>query len=262
MRAWLRLFFVGGLIAYRGLFNWIRPALYIPTMLLGPIFQILLFAYMGRYSRLADDTFFVVGNAVQISCMSAIYAGTMTIANERQYQTLAPLLASPANRFAVFMGRSLPVLANGLIVSAWGFAAGWALLDFSPALNSLPSLAAVVAVAVAAATAFGLTLGSIGMRSRDVFLISNLAYYLFWVFCGVNVPLDELPGWMERIGRMLPLTHGIEAAREIVAGAALSDVSGLVWTEALVGCVYAVVAFGLFRLFEYQGRRNAALETY
>ncbi|MGE5688921.1 MAG: ABC transporter permease [Pseudomonadota bacterium] len=262
MRSWLRLFFVGGLIAYRALFNWIRPALYIPTMLLGPIFQILLFAYMGRYSQLEDDTFFVVGNAVQISCMSAIFAGTMTIANERSYQTLAPLLASPASRFALFMGRSLPVLANGLIVSAWGFCVGWALLDFDPPPSSLPSLAIVVAVSVAAATAFGLTLGSIGMRARDVFLISNLAYYLFWVFCGVNVPLDELPGWAQQVGRMLPLTHGIAAAREVVSGASLADVAGLVWREALVGVCYAALAFGLFRWFELQGRRSAALETY
>jgi ABC-2 type transport system permease protein len=258
VRAWLRLFFVGGLIAYRALFNWIRPSMYIPTMLLGPIFQILLFAYMGRYSRLEDDTFFVVGNAIQISCMSAIYAGTMAIANERTYQTLAPLLASPANRAALFLGRSLPVLANGLVVSAWGFGVGWALLDFDPSPASLPSLAAVVAVSVSAATAFGLTLGSIGMRARDVFLISNLAYYLFWVFCGVNVPLDELPGWAERIGRMLPLTHGIAAGREVVSGATLADVAGLVWTEALVGACYAALAFGLFRFFEYQGRRSAA----
>jgi ABC-2 type transport system permease protein len=258
---WLRLFFVGGLIAFRALFNWISPALYIPTMLLGPIFQILLFAYMGRYSGLEDDTFFVVGNAVQISCMSAIYAGTMTIANERSYQTLAPLLASPANRFALFMGRSLPVLVNGLVVSAWGFCIGWWLLDFDPPASSLPALAFVVAVSVSAATAFGLTLGSIGMRARDVFLISNLAYYLFWVFCGVNVPLDELPGWAQQIGRMLPLTHGIEAARAVVDGASLSDVSTLVRTEALVGLSYAALAYALFRFFERQGRRSAALET-
>ena len=27
------------------------------------------------------------------------------------------------------------------------------------------------------------------LRARDVFFASNLVYYLFWVFCGVNVPL-------------------------------------------------------------------------
>ena len=51
--------------------------------------------------------------------MSAVFAGTMAIANERQYQTLSPLLATPANRFAIFMGRPLPVIASGLLVSGW-----------------------------------------------------------------------------------------------------------------------------------------------
>jgi ABC-2 type transport system permease protein len=260
--AFLRVFFIGGLIAYRGLFNWIRPSMYIPTMLIGPIFQILFFAYLGRYSGLRDDTFFVVGNAIQASAMSAVFAGTMTIANERNYQTLSPLLASPANRFAVFMGRSLPVLASGLVVSAWGFVMGRLLLHFHPQPSSIPALAVVVVVSVASCTAFGLTIGSIGMRARDVFMSANIAYYLMWLLCGVNIPLDALPGWLAQIGRLMPLTHGIAAGREVAAGAGLASVSGLVWTELGVGAAYAAIAFTLVRWFEFEGRRRASLETY
>jgi hypothetical protein len=62
----LRVFFVGGLIAYRGLFNWLRPAHYFPTMLGGPLFQILFFAYLGRYANAESDAFYAVGNAIQI----------------------------------------------------------------------------------------------------------------------------------------------------------------------------------------------------
>ena len=257
MTPFIRIFFIGGLIAYRGLFNWIRPSMYIPTMLIGPIFQILFFAYLGRYSGLRDDTFFVVGNAIQASAMSAVFAGTMTIANERNYQTLSPLLASPANRFAVFMGRSLPVLASGIVVSAWGFVMGRLLLNFHPPLSSIPALAVVVVVSVASCTAFGLTIGSVGMRARDVFMSANIAYYLMWLLCGVNIPLDALPGWLAQIGRLMPLTHGIAAGREVAAGAGLGSVSGLVWTELGVGAAYAAIAFTLVRWFEFEGRRRA-----
>ena len=45
---------------------------------------------------------------------------------------------------------------------------------------------------------------------------------------------------MSAVGRCLPLTHGIAAAREVAAGASLGDVSGLVWTEAAIGVAYAV----------------------
>ena len=48
MTAAARLFFVGGVTSFRALWNWLSPWIYIPTMLVSPIFQILLFAYIGR----------------------------------------------------------------------------------------------------------------------------------------------------------------------------------------------------------------------
>ena len=51
MSSFLRVFFVGGLISYRALFNWIRPEIYIPTMLGAPLFQIVFFTYLGRYAK-------------------------------------------------------------------------------------------------------------------------------------------------------------------------------------------------------------------
>ena len=259
----LRVFFVGGLISFRALFNWIKPSIYIPTLLGAPLFQILFFTYLGRYSDSGQsDSFFIVGNAVQVCAMSSVYGMTMAVANERWFGTLGPLLASPANRAAVFLGRGLPVLANGLLVSAFTFAMGALLLGFSPGLASVPALAAVVLVTVTSCTCFGMLLGSIGLRAKDFFFVANLAYFLMLLFCGVNIPLSELPGWMSFVGRCLPLTHGIAAAREVAAGASLGDVSGLVWTEAGIAVAYAVGAYVLFRVLERESRRSAVLDSY
>jgi ABC-2 type transport system permease protein len=257
----VRVFFIGGYLAYRALFNWIHWSIYVPTMLGSPVFQILFFAYIGRFAGLRDDAFFVVGNAVQVACMAGVYGMALTIGGERWTQTLSPLLATPANRFALFMGRALPNFGNGLLVSTFGFLVGWALLDFDPPLSAVPALALCVVVSAAACTALGMVIGSIGLRARDVMFLANLVYFLLLLFCGVNVPLEELPGWMEAIGRSLPLTHGIEAAREVAAGAPLSAVDHLLATEAAIGAVYALVAYTLFRYFEGAGRRRASLET-
>ena len=258
----LRVFFIGGLISYRALFNWIRPGIYAASLLGSPLFQILFFTYLGRYAGGRDDDFFVVGNAVQVSAMAGIFGMVMGVANERQFGTLAPLLATPANRLAIFAGRALPFVLNGLVVSTFGFASAWLLLDFDPDPDVLPALALVVAVTVVSCTALGLLIGSIGLRARDVFFAANLVYFLLLLFCGVNVPVSELPGWMEGVARALPLTHGIEAAREVADGTGLGEVGGLVATEALIGAAYAVAAYLLFRLFEAEGRRRASLETY
>jgi ABC-2 type transport system permease protein len=257
----VRVFFVGGYLAYRALFTWLRPSIYIPTMLGGPIFQILFFAYVGRYAGVQSDEFFVIGNAVQASALAGIFGMAMTVGGERWFQTLSMLLATPASRLAIFLGRALPLIVNGMLVSVFGFAVGWALLDFELAAGEIPGIAFVVLVTSFSCTALGLLTGSIGLRARDVFFLANLVALLLLLFCGVNVPLDALPAWMETVSRGLPLTHGIEAARAIADGAAFSDVSDLVATEAAIGLVYALVAYVLFRFFEVEGRRRATLET-
>jgi len=70
-----------------------------------------------------------------------------------------------------------------------------------------------------------------------------------------------LPEWMAVVGRGLPLTHAIEAARDVAGGgASLGSVRGLLGREALIGVVYSAAGFGLIRFFELQSRRFATLE--
>ena len=256
----VRVFGIGGVISYRALFNWQSPTFYVPTMLAHPLFQILFFAYLGRFSHVRNDTFYVVGNSIQVCAMAGVYGMAMTIGGERWTASLSPLLASPANRLALFLGRALPQVANGFVVSVFGFACGWALLDFHPRVGSLPALVLVVALTCTTCTGFGLVAGALGLRFRDVFMISNPAYFLMLLLCGVNVPLSALPGWLATIGRCLPLTHGIDAARKLANGASLTDVQGLVWREAAIGAAWALLAYVLLRFFEEESRRRATLE--
>jgi ABC-2 type transport system permease protein len=256
-----RVFFIGGYLSYRALFNWMHWSYYIPTMLGAPVFQVLFFAYMGRFAEVENDEFFVVGNAVQLSAMAGIYGMAMTVGGERWTQTLSQLMATPANRLPLFLGRALPLIANGIITSAFAFAVGWLLLDVEIAASQIPALAVVVAASAFACTSLGLVVGAIGLRVRDVFFLANLVVYALVLFCGVNIPLESLPNWMEAVSRGLPLTHGIEAARAIADGASLSEVDYLVWTELGIGACYAAVAFVLFKLFEFEGRRRASFES-
>jgi ABC-2 type transport system permease protein len=257
-----RVFLVGGVLSYRALFNWMQPVVYVPTMLGGPFFQILFFAYIGRASGVESDAFFVVGNAVQVSAMAGIFGVAMTIGGERWTQTLSLVLVSPANRFALFLGRALPLIVNGFVLSCFGFVVGLALLDFELDPSVLPGLAACVLVTTASCSALGFIIGSLGLYAREIFVAANLAYIGLLLFCGVNVPLDELPAWMSTISQGLPLTHGIEAARLVAGGATLGSVDGLILREALVGACYATAAYMLFRAFEAVGRRNASFDRY
>lgn len=255
-----RLAVVGGELSFRALFNWLRPGIYLPTMLGVPLFQIILFVYLGRYSRLHGDGFYILGNAIAVSGMASVFGMTMVIANERYFGTVGSVFASPAARIPLFFGRVLPITLHGVLVSAFGFLVGTALFGFRVGAGSLLPLAGVVVLTALASAGVGMFLGSLGLRVRDVYFLSNLAYSLMLLVSGVNLSTDLLSPWLRALGQALPLTHGIAAARAVLAGS--GAVAPELWWEIGLGTAYAVLAYALFRLWELEGRHRGSFDTY
>ena len=260
MTASLRVFFVGGAISFRALFGWLTPMIYIPALILTPIFQILFFAYIGRAAGGRSDSFYVIGNAMQYAAVPCLFAITNTIAEERFWQTLGPILISPARRLPLFLGRALPVIANGFFSCAVSLFLGGLLLGvrFSP--GAWASFVPVLLAATFSCTGLGFITAGLGLRLRETAVLSNVVIGLLLVFCGADVPLSDLPHAMAEVARVLPLTHAIEAGRDVAAGASIGSVGGLLGREVLIGLAYATAGFGLIRFFEQQSRRLATLE--
>jgi ABC-2 type transport system permease protein len=258
--AW-RVFWYGGRMSYGMLFNWARPSIYIPTLIGGPTFQIFFFAALGSYATDRSPAYFAIGNAVQVSALAGVFGMTMAIANERWFGTLPALLATPANRVAVFAGRFMPFIVNGLLVSLYAFVLGVVFLGVRLAPSSLAVAGLALLVTVFSCTAIGALQGAISLRLRDGLFGANLVTMAILLFCGVNIPLQELPGWMQAIGNLLPFTHGVEAVRQAADGAGFDQVGWLIGIEALVGIAYAVLAIALFAFLERSARRHATLDV-
>ena len=257
----LRVFAIGGLTSYRALFYWLTPWIYVPSLMVAPIFQILLFVYIGRNAGLESDEFYVIGNALQYAAIPCVFAMGFAIAGERYQQTLGPILVSPARRLPLFLGRAVPVMLNGAFVAAFSLAVGGLLLGIDVPASAVAPLALVVLVSAISCTGLGLINGALGLRVRETAVLGNIIFGLLLIFTGANVPLDELPGWMRAISQVVPLTHGIEAARLLADGAALGAVDHLIGQELLVGLGYGVAGYALIRFFEWQSRVHATLEV-
>ena len=145
------------------------------------------------------------------------------------------------------------------VVSLFG---GALLLRVSLPWPTLPGLAVVIAVATFSCTGLGLLMAAVALRVREEAVLSNVVFGILLIFAGVNVPVHLLPGWMQPISGWLPLTHGIEAARQVSAGVSLVDVSRLLAMEAGLGLLYVVLGLGLLRFVEHESRRLGTLETY
>ena len=258
----LRVFFVGGLTSYRALFNWISPWVFFPILVIYPVFQILFFAYLGRYAHAQSDAFFLIGNTFIAVAVTGFFGMGNSVANERRSQTLPSVLASPANRLALFLGRALPSIVTGFVVAAISFAIGATLLHVHVGAREIGALSVAVLASSFACTAFGLCLGALGLRGRNVGLFADTVSGCMLLVAGANVPLARLPGWIQGLASVLPLTHGIQAARRVGGGESLGAAGGLLATELVIGVIYLVAGLGLLRLFEYEGRRTATLETF
>lgn len=250
-------------LQYVALFQWATLRGYVGYKIVLPVTQILFFVELGVYATGPQNAlYFALGNAMQITANAGIFGVIATVANERQYGTLPILLGSPANRLVTFLSRAIVNSIDGISSVVIAMALVVLLFRLNLQHANIPLLALCVLVVSITTSGLGLLFGSVGLIMRDAIVIANVVYYLLLVFCGINFPVARLPLAMQVIAYSLPLTRGVEAAREAAAGAAIGQVSGLLAGELAVGLVYAVLGYALFRWLENQARRGGLQEAY
>ena len=258
----LRLFWQGVVLSYIALFHWLQPATYLASKIVGPLAQLLFFTGIGTFATGPNTaSFYIIGNAMQIAAVSGIYGVTMSIGGERWAGTLPYLFGTPANRLMVSVGRAFMHVIDGALGVVIGFAWGVLLLHLDLSYTDLPALGLTIVITTFSTSGLGLLMGCLSLITLNVMFINNAVYFALLLFSGANVPVASLPPWMQVVSEVLPLTHGIRAARLLVAGADLAQVAPLLRTEFLIGAVYVLLGYVSFRWFEIQAKKRGTLET-
>lgn len=225
------------------------------------IAQVVFFALIGLLvGSLEMLHFILVGNAVLLATMS-VNMTTATTTWERRAGTMPLLVAAPGSHVTVFLARSFQRVADGSATAVAGFfVAAWifALPLPWPAVLWVVPLMFVVALT---SYLFALFLGALVLRAMDARnVVSNIFTLVMMAVCGVNVPVDVLPGWAQVLAVAFPLTHGLEAVRELLAGASARDVIAPVGLALAVGLAWLTVAIPTFWWFAERGRRDGTIE--
>jgi ABC-2 type transport system permease protein len=263
-KLWLnvRLFLQGAILSYIALFRWLRPSAYLASKVVMPLNQILFFTFLGMYATGRENaSFYVIGNAVQMAAVSGIYGVTMSIGGDRWDGTLPYLFGTPANRMVMFLGRALIHVFDGMVGVALGLMWGVVLLGLDLSQTDPLALGLIILITTISTSGLGLLMGCLSLITRHMMFINNTVYFLLMVFSGANMPRTALPSWMRTVSQFLPLTRGIASARQIIAGAGLSEVAPLLAGELLIGLVYIFLGYSLFRWFEFQAKRRGTLEA-
>lgn len=259
MRA-LRLLTVGGYLSYRALFGWLNPYLYLLTLLIPSFTTLAFFVYLGRAAHVASDSYYVSGNALLAAASPGLFGMAQAIAGERYAQTLGLLVASPAPRAVVFLGRALPATVNGFVVSGWTFVIAVLVFRVHVPVSAIAPTALTIVITAFSCVGIGLFNAALGLRWRETGVLGNLLLFILLLFAGVNIPLDRLPGWLSTFAQGIPVTHGAKAVRQLIGGASFTHVAGLLAAELLVGACYALLGLSALGFFERDARARATLD--
>ncbi len=222
--------------------------------------QVAFFASIGQLLGSRDQVaYLLVGNAVMavaVGCLTATTATTW----ERGAGTLPLLVASPTSVLVVLMGRSVFFVANGMAFSLGAFVLLPPLFDVGIPWSRFPVLVALLAL-VAVSTYFaatflgGLVLGAMGARRT----VPNVARLTMMALCGVSVPRSVFPELVSRAAGVLPLTHGLDAIRELLGAARPAVVLGDAGLEVLVGAGWLLASLATFHRLAEAGRRDGSI---
>lgn len=127
-------------------------------------------------------------------------------------------------------------------------------------VDALVPLASLVVVSVG----YSLAIGGLTLRFKRLEILNDGLHMVVFFLGGAMVPLNQLPGWMAAIGRVLPITHPVEALRTtLVDGTGLSVAGdgGLAWLAA-TAAAWLLVGAVAFHLGDTAARRNGTLTRY
>jgi len=257
-----QLFFQSAYLSYVALFHWLRPAQYLATKVVNPLWQIMFFTLMGIYGSGGESaSFYVIGNALVLTALNGIFGVTFSITGERWTGTLPYLFGTPANRLTLFLGRSLIHIFDGMIGVVIGLTWGVLLLNLDLSQTNLLELLLIILITSFSTTGLGLALGSLSLVTRNVMFVNNTAYFGLLILSGANIAVEKLPAFIQKISYSLPLTRGIYSARAVVSGIPLSELLPLLGTELAIGMIYAILGYFLFTAFEYQAKKHGTLDV-
>ena len=250
IRGDLRLYLASTWYSYRALYAWQTFGPYISGKVVFPIAQMLFFFFLGKLAGTHDPLYIVLGNILLLPAINGIAGDSMTISGERDFSTLPYLIASPAPRGPLFLGRSLVHILDGLLSTIVAFILGVLFFHIDLTHSNLALTVLCILLLSVTSCGMGLVFGSLSLRSRDAWTITSMFFILLYMLSGVNFPVSVLPKFLQVISYSLPLTRGIQAARLAMNGADWSGIQSLFMGEMLIGLAYIVIGYLMFIWFE------------
>ncbi len=260
----VRVFLSSAMFSFRAQFDWLNPSMWLMMKFVLSLSQMAFFVFVGLFATQGSNalvSYIAIGNALQSLSWNTVFSVINITGHDKWDGTLPLVLATPASRLPLFIGRAMIHVLDGLLSVAISFF--FAALVFGVNFGQANALALAVTVVLTAftMTGFGLLIGGFSFYFRNPMVFANIFTFILLIFCGVNFPVQSLPQPLQLVSYAFPLTYGISAAREAIAGATFFDVSILLGQMLIVGFASMMVGYLFFQGFERSARKTGKIEA-
>ena len=255
-----KIFLSSAVFSFRAQFDWLNPVMWLTMKFVLSVSQMAFFVFVGIFAN-APIQFIAVGNALQSVSWNTVFSVINITGHDKWDGTLPLVLATPANRLPLFIGRAMIHVLDGLISAAISFF--FAAVLFGVNFAQTNPLALIVAVILTAFTmaGFGLLIGGFCFFFRNPMVFANIFTFILLIFCGVNFPVQNLPAAIQPVSYVFPLTYGLTAARNAISGSDLIQIAPTLAQQLAVGLAAMLIGYLLFRSFENNARRTGKMEA-
>ncbi|MBD0322028.1 MAG: ABC transporter permease [Aldersonia sp.] len=159
---------------------------------------------------------------------------------ERTSGTLERLMTTPVSKLDLLGGYATAFSAAAVAQAALACLVSFGLLG----LDSVGSPAWVILVAVLVAVlgvALGLLASAFARTEFQAVQFMPVIVLPQLFLCGLLVPRSQLPGWLEWISNLLPLSYAVDALQQVSRVGATAQM----WRDLVVVAAFAVVALCL-----------------
>lgn len=267
--------------------NWTDPLLFFTYSVAKPVSAALILVVMldiisGGATQPAYRGFVVVGTALWSFVMAGIAGLAWSVLDDRErYRMLKYVYVSPSDFLIVLLGRGVARVAVGAMGAIITIGVGVVALGlrFDLAVVDWLLLVVVMVLGIGAIVAIGILLAAICLQTRqESWSYPEATAGALFLVSGAVFPLSVLPGPVQAVGLLSPLSWWIEGVRDAVFPGGLSGIGGQgsLWAEltgstapsaaviviALLGtgALVTLAATGIFRTSERRAKDRGLLD--
>ena len=259
----LRVSVSSAVFSFRAQFNWLNPSMWLTMKFVLSFSQMAFFVYVGIFSGGGASviSFIAIGNALQSLSWNTVFSVIQITGHDKWDGTLPLVLATPASRLPLFVGRAMVHVLDGLVSVAISFV--FAAFVFGVDFTHADPFALTVTVLLTSFTmaGFGLLIGGFSFHFRNPMVFANIFTFILLIFCGVNFSVGALPPLAQPISYAFPLTYGVNAARQAISGTSLLAISPILAQQLVVGLLSIALGYVLFESFERSARKTGKMEA-